>query len=152
MMSRKLLLGVLLFGCLALHLTSYSSAQLPTCCTASSDHEKDVICVPTTVMLARLLHMEKAKAPCCGKGLSEHGVVVASIEVSRQGDVVGFQILQGKPFGSASISQVLTLWKFKPLIKHGRARTFCGPVAIRYQLSDSSVEMAVLHDVPRGTE
>lgn len=152
MMGRNLLLGVGFLGSLALHLTSYGSAQLPTCCTTNSDHEKDVICVPNTVMLSHLLHIERAKAPCCGKGLSEHGVVVASVEVSPQGDVVRFQILQGKPFGSASISQVLPLWKFKPLIKHGRARTFCGPLAIRYQLSDSSVETAVLPKIPRVPE
>jgi hypothetical protein len=103
-------------------------------------------------MLAHLLHIEKAKAPCCGKGLSEHGVVVASMEVSPRGDVVRFHILQGKPFGSASISQVLPLWKFKPLLKHERAKTFCGPIAIRYELSDSSVETAVLPEIPHGPE
>jgi len=119
-----------------------------TCCKADDKGNVGVLCLSSSAMRKHVSRIEEPKPPCCGKNLREEGIVVLSVKVSSQGEVLSFRVLEGKALGTASISPVISKWKFKPAYDQGRKRLFCGPLVIRYRLRDDSAKAIVLSEAP----
>jgi hypothetical protein len=119
-----------------------------TCCKADVGGAAEMVCLTSASMKAHILRTEPLKAPCCSKNLREKGIIVVSVKVSPDGDVSAFQILEGKPLGSASLSQALPTWKFRALSEKAKAQAFCGRLVIRYSLRDGSATMGILRKLP----
>jgi len=141
----RFLLAALLFTA-TLGAQTFPRAQ-SGCCKADQDN-LEILCLSSSAMKAHVLRTEEPKPPCCGKGLREQGIVVLSVKVSSEGRVMSFRVLEGKPLGIASISSVISKWKFRPAYDHGQKREFCGPLVIRYRLRDDSAKATVVSKAP----
>jgi Gram-negative bacterial TonB protein C-terminal len=117
------------------------------CCKADRDN-LEIPCLSSSAMKEHVLRIEEPKPPCCGKGLREQGIVVWSVKVSSEGQVLSFHVLEGKPLGVASMSSVISKWKFRPAYVHGQKREFCGPLVIHYRVRDDSAKATVLSKAP----
>jgi TonB family protein len=66
------------------------------------------------------------------------GEVVASMRISRAGDVVIVQVLKGEPLLAHAVEEAAKRWKFRPAINGNKAIAVIASASLRFVLSDDN--------------
>ena len=120
-----------------------------SCCPADSGEQSEIQCLSSSEMKSQLYKIERPQSPCCGRELSDKGVAAFSVKVSLDGTVSAFHAEEGSPFSINAFSQVIPKWRFRKLVRHGKAQAYCGILVLQYSFRDQAVKMKVLSKKPR---
>jgi hypothetical protein len=145
--------SLVLVACsLALVLPSTASqvgeAATEPCCRASDNPSQDTVCISAREMKSRITVVQALKPPCCSQHFDKSGIVYASVAFTPEGKVSAFRILKGEPFGSAALSAALPSWTFRGFGDARKGRPVCGPLVVRYHLSDHTTSVKLLSSLP----
>jgi outer membrane biosynthesis protein TonB len=75
--------------------------------------------------------------------------VVLAITVDRGGKVICLQFVSGHPLLVSSSIESVRQWKFRPYVRRGQSKSFCGKIALRIRANDDGVTYDVVEASPK---
>jgi outer membrane biosynthesis protein TonB len=75
--------------------------------------------------------------------------VVLAIMVDRGGRVSCLHFVSGHPLLISSSIESVKQWKFRPYVRHGLSKSFCGKIALRIRANDDGVTYDVVKASPK---
>jgi outer membrane biosynthesis protein TonB len=133
-----MLLRFVLLSVLVSPLTANSQGEVPACCGPESAK------LSQSQVGALVEKTEPIQAPCCAGMLHINGTVVLTISVDAKGNVTCVQMVSGHPLIVGVAIDSVRHWTFQPYGPKGAKKSFCGQVALRFQVNESGVKYKIV--------
>jgi outer membrane biosynthesis protein TonB len=95
-----------------------------------------------------LLETEPIQPPLLGNQVHIESTVVLAIAVDANGKVTCLQYIAGHPLIFQSAIDSVRRWRFRPYVSRGRAKRFCGRIALKIKVDEQLVKYDVVEAPP----
>lgn len=84
------------------------------------------------------------EADVMGNHVNVNGIAVMEVTVDNDGHVPCVQALSGHPLAITHLMEASRRWKFKPYLKNGSTRRFCGRLRLNFSFVENKPSVEVV--------
>ena len=110
----------------------------------------NTVCLTDVEMSGHAVHVEM-EPDRMGNHSNYRGVAVFQIGFDEKGRVTGASAISGHPLGISHLMEVISKWRFKPIIVKGVKKKGCGRLSVKFAMTDNEPSVEVLRQ-PAGNE
>jgi hypothetical protein len=103
----------------------------------------NTVCLTDVEMSEHAVHVEM-EPDRMGNHSNYRGVAVFQIGFDEKGHVTGASAISGHPLGISHLMEVVSKWRFKPIIVKGVKKKGCGRLSVKFAMTDNVPSAEVL--------